>query len=156
MTERSSAIADTSIRPAHAGDATAVRACVLAAFAHYVARIGKPPAPMLADYPSLIAAERVWIAERQAETIGVLVQYGRTTASHETVAVHPRHHGTAPVGRCSFAGAEAVRRGFASVHLRTNSRMTENQLLYPKIGYVEYDRRTEAGYDRVFYRKALG
>ena len=54
-----------------------------------------------------------------------------------------------------FAEREAVRRGFASVHLCTNSRMTENQLLYPKIGYVEYDRRTEAGYDRVYYRKTL-
>jgi hypothetical protein len=33
--------------------------------------------------------------------------------------------------------------------------MTENQVFYPKIGYVEYDRRNEAGYDRVIYRKSL-
>ena len=158
MTERSSTIADASIRPARAGDADGVRACVHAAFEHYVVRIGKLPAPMLADYPSLIAAGRVWIAERQAETIGALVQYETDGGFYiETVAVHPRHHGTG-AGRAllRFAEREAVRRGFASVHLCTNSKMTENQVLYPKIGYVEYDRRTEAGYDRVFYRKTLG
>jgi hypothetical protein len=33
--------------------------------------------------------------------------------------------------------------------------MTENQVLYPRIGYVEYERKYEAGYDRVFYSKAL-
>jgi hypothetical protein len=33
--------------------------------------------------------------------------------------------------------------------------MVENQVLYPRIGYVEYDRRADGGYDRVFYRKSL-
>jgi hypothetical protein len=33
--------------------------------------------------------------------------------------------------------------------------MVENQELYTKIGYHEYERRHEAGYDRVFYRKPL-
>ena len=36
------------IRPAVTGDAAAVRDVVHAAYAHYVARIGKPPGPMLA------------------------------------------------------------------------------------------------------------
>jgi hypothetical protein len=34
--------------------------------------------------------------------------------------------------------------------------MTESRVLYPKIGYVEYDLRTEPGYDRVFCRNAPG
>ena len=33
--------------------------------------------------------------------------------------------------------------------------MTESQVFYPRIGYVEYDRRHDGGYDRVFYSKAL-
>jgi hypothetical protein len=33
--------------------------------------------------------------------------------------------------------------------------MTENQVFYPRIGYVEYARASDAGYDRVFYRKSL-
>ena len=88
---------------------------------------------------------------------GVLVQYETPDGFYiDTVAASPKARGTG-VGRAllQFAEAEAIRRGYASVYLCTNAKMTENQLFYPKIGYVEYDRRTEAGYDRVFYRKAL-
>ena len=50
---------------------------------------------------------------------------------------------------------DSLRRGFRSIYLCTNSKMTENQALYPRIGYVEYERKNEAGFDRVFYRKDL-
>jgi hypothetical protein len=33
--------------------------------------------------------------------------------------------------------------------------MTENQALYSKVGYVEYDRRSQGGFSRVFMRKRL-
>ena len=33
--------------------------------------------------------------------------------------------------------------------------MTENQALYMKIGYVEYDRRVDDGLPRVYMRKRL-
>jgi hypothetical protein len=33
--------------------------------------------------------------------------------------------------------------------------MVENQALYSKNGYVEYERRIENGYSRVFMRKRL-
>ena len=42
-----------------------------------------------------------------------------------------------------------------SVYLCTNAKMTENQVFYPRLGYVEYERKIEAGYDRIFYRKRL-
>jgi hypothetical protein len=45
--------------------------------------------------------------------------------------------------------------GYTSIYLCTNSKMTENQVFYPRIGYVEYERKHEGGYDRVFYAKAL-
>ena len=145
------------MRLANAGDAVAVRACVVAAFEPYIVRIGKPPAPMLLDYPMLIAEGRVWVAEQNTQVEGVLVQYETPEGFYvDTVASSLKARGTG-VGRAllRFAEGEAVRRGHASVYLCTNSKMTENQVLYPKIGYVEVDRRSEAGYDRVCYRKAL-
>jgi GNAT superfamily N-acetyltransferase len=145
------------VRLATAHDAIAARACVLAAFEPYVARIGRPPAPMLLDYPTLVEASYVWVAELSSEVEGVLVQYETPDGFYiDTVAVNPKARGTG-VGRAllEFAEDEAIRRGFASVYLCTNSKMIENQVLYPKIGYVEYDRRIEAGYDRIFYRKGL-
>ena len=63
----------------------------------------------------------------------------------------------AGVGRALllFAEREAIRRGYRSIYLCTNVKMTENQAFYPKIGYVEYERKLDQGYDRIFYRKQL-
>jgi GNAT superfamily N-acetyltransferase len=54
-----------------------------------------------------------------------------------------------------FAEAEARRLGYDSIHLSTHEKMTENQALYARIGYREYDRRVEDGYSRVYMRKRL-
>ena len=44
---------------------------------------------------------------------------------------------------------------FDSIYLYTHEKMTENLALYVKIGYVEFDRRSEKGLDRVYMRKPL-
>src|SRR5262245_23098769 len=145
------------VRLATANDAIAAFVCVRAAFEPYIERIGKAPTPMLLDYPTLIAEGRVWVAELNAQVEGVLVQYETPDGFYvDTVATTPKARGTG-IGRAllQFAEGEAVRRGHKSIYLYTNAKMTESQELYLKIGYVEYDRRTEAGYDRVFYRKGL-
>ena len=74
----------------------------------------------------------------------------------DNVAVDPRYHGQG-IGRAllGLAEAEARRQRFDSIYLYTHERMTENQGLYIRIGYVEYDRRTEQGYARVYMRKPL-
>jgi GNAT superfamily N-acetyltransferase len=145
------------VRPAHPSDAGAVASCVRAAFTPYIGRIGKPPAPMLSDFPELIAAGKVWVAEIAGQVVGVLVQYETRAGFYiDTVAVIPELQG-AGVGRALllFAESEATRRGFRSIYLCTNVKMTENQVFYLKIGYVEYDRKLDQGYDRIFYRKQL-
>ena len=146
-----------AVRAAHEGDALVAAACVKAAFEPYVDRIGKPPAPMLSDYAALAAEGKVWVAELGGRVVGVLVQYETADGFYiDTVAASPHTHGTG-VGRAllEFAEGEARGRGFESIYLCTNSKMTENQVLYPKIGYFEYDRRAQSGYERVFYRKQL-
>jgi GNAT superfamily N-acetyltransferase len=146
------------IREAAQADAPAVKACVVASFDQYVKRIGKPPAPMLLDFPAEIEARHVWVAETKRTTVGVLVQYETEDGFYvDTVAVAPPHQGSG-VGRAllQFAEQEALRRGFDSIYLCTNARMTENQIFYPKMGYIEVDRKLDKGYDRVFYRKSLG
>ncbi|MDM0015851.1 GNAT family N-acetyltransferase [Variovorax sp. J22P168] len=112
---------------------------------------------MLLDYPALIAEQKVWVAEQGSDVVGVLVQYETDDGFYiDTVAALPRMHGRG-VGRAllTFAETTARARGHDALYLCTNSKMTENQVLYPRIGYVEYDRRPQGGYDRVFYRKHL-
>jgi ribosomal protein S18 acetylase RimI-like enzyme len=145
------------IREATASDAVSAKLCVASAFTKYIERIGKEPAPMLLDFSAEVDAKHVWVAELNTVVVGVLVQYETEFGFYiDTVAVLPESQGTG-VGRALllFAEQEAVQRDFSSLYLCTNSKMTENQILYPRIGYVEFDRQVVGGYDRVFYRKQL-
>jgi len=147
----------THIRPATPTDVSAITACVHSAFQPYVERIGRPPAPMLEDNTHVIATRSVFVAEKDALVVGVLVL--ATTDEGfllENVAVSPRHRGHA-VGRIllEFAEVEARRRGHRSVYLSNHERRTEARGLYARVGYGKFDRRTENGHARVFLRKML-
>jgi ribosomal protein S18 acetylase RimI-like enzyme len=145
------------LRQAGAKDSDAVTACVHAAYACYLERIGRPPGPMTDDYAKLIGEGRVTVADEEGKIVGVLVLSATSQEFLlENVAVHPMYQGRG-IGRqlIAYAEAHAHRDGFAFIHLYTHEKMTENQAMYARMGYVEYDRRTEQGFARVFMRKAL-
>ena len=146
-----------SIRPARAGDRTAIEACVRAAYAKYIPRIGKEPAPMLADYATLIAAGVVHVLADRSGVRGVVVCFAREGYFFlENVAVDPAHQGQG-LGRAllQFVELQAREAGCHEIRLYTHERMTENLAYYPKLGYEETGRRTEDGYDRLYFRKML-
>ena len=60
-----------------------------------------------------------------------------------------------PAQASDAAAAEAKRAGYDSIYLYTHETMVENLAGYAKIGYVQYDRRVEAGLARVYMRKKL-
>lgn len=142
-----------AIRPATAADADWIAALARAAYTRYVPRIGKAPAPMVADFPALIAAGQVWCVEDQ----GYIVMHDHACGLHiENVAVHPDAQGRG-LGRqmLDFAETEARRRGHASMDLYTNVHMHENLTLYPALGWRETGRRHENGFDRVYFAKRV-
>ena len=145
------------IRAATRDDTTAIKACVVAAFEQYTVRIGKSLGPMLLDFAAEIKAGHLWLAQLRGNVIGVLVQYETESGFYiDTVAVDPKLQGIgAGKALIQFAESEAVRRGYKSIYLCTNEKMIENQAFYPRIGYIEYDRKYDGGYDRVFYVKNL-
>jgi N-acetylglutamate synthase-like GNAT family acetyltransferase len=145
------------VRQAKTGDVPAIRKCIVEAFSPYIVRVGKPPAPMLLDFEAHTRSHHIWVAEYMNTVVGVLVQYQTPEGFYiDTVAALPSLQGHG-VGRAllEFAEQEALRHGFESLYLCTNSKMLENQALYIKIGYSEYERKQMEGYDRVFYRKSL-
>lgn len=150
-------VSAVSLRAATQADAPLVSACVRAAYERYIERIGKPPASMLEDYARVIEQREVTVAVCSGVIVGVLV-LGEANEGFRlfSVAVHPSFQKQG-LGRTllRFAETEAVRRGHEAIHLFTNEKMVENQALYSRIGYVEYDRRIEDGYSRVFMRKRL-
>ena len=146
-----------SLRLAIDEDAAKVAALVNAAYGQYEQRIGMVPRPMTDDYAEVIKNYRVTVAESQQTIVGVIV----LTVTDEgflidNVAVDPSYRGKG-IGRglLEFAEAEARRAGFDSIYLYTHEKMTENLALYTRIGYVEYDCRSQGDFSLVYMRKQL-
>jgi len=112
---------------------------------------------MLQDYAEVIATDEAFVAECDGALCGVLV-FMETADGFliDNVAVLPALKGRG-IGRALLVHAEdqARRRGYDSVYLYTNEAMVENIALYARVGYVEYERRQEEGFRRVFMRKRL-
>jgi GNAT superfamily N-acetyltransferase len=145
------------IRPAISEDAVAVDRIARDAYAPYVSRIGREPAPMSADHAPLIARGEVWVAAHEDGLSGfVVLRAGAESLLLESVAVSTPYRGQG-IGRELIAFAERHARdlGLGSVELYTNALMTENLRYYPRLGYVEYDQRRENGFDRVYFRKMV-
>jgi ribosomal protein S18 acetylase RimI-like enzyme len=123
-----------------------------------VERIGRKPAPMLADYEAMIEAGEAWVLAGHGETLGVLAM--RPDGNHlfvETVAVRPDRQGEG-LGRrlMAFAEGKAGDLGLPEIRLYTNEKMWENLTFYEGLGFEETGRRFDEGYRRVFMRKRLG
>jgi len=146
-----------SIRPATSEDADAVSRCVTEAYSPWVPRIGRKPWPMLQDYVAVLREASVTVAEIAGRVVGVLVlSNNQEGLLIENVAVAPAWQGCG-IGKALLQHAEAEGRRLRQriVYLYTNELMVENIALYVRLGYVEYERRQEQGFRRVFMRKVL-
>ena len=146
------------IRPATADDQPSIERIVRDAYTRYIARIGKPPGPMLDDYREHIRRHQAWVLERDGAVAGLIVLLPEP--DHlllDNVAVDPAHAGRG-LGRAlmAFAEAEAHRRGYTELRLYTHEKMTENIAMYHHLRWQETGRGEQEGYSRVFFRKPLG
>ena len=146
------------IRAAAPQDAAAVEAIVREAYSIYIDRIGRPPGPMLDDYPALVAAGVVSVLETPEGVIAAIIVL-LPKPDHlllDNIAVRRASQGQG-LGRrlIAFAETEARRLGYREIRLYTHETMTENVALYTRLGFIETGRGHESGYDRVFMRKSL-
>lgn len=139
-------------------DLAAIKHCAELAYEPYIAAIGRKPAPMVADFAKLIFEKKVYIKkDGEQKLTGFIVFYPKNNAMHlENIAVMPFAHGKG-VGRLLMNYCEDCARahGFGEVELYTNEKMSANLAIYPKLGYVETDRRIEDGFHRVYFSKSL-
>jgi len=143
------------LRHATAADLPAIKALIEDAYAKYLTRMEKPPAPMLRDYGPSVEAGTTWVTG--SPITAVLTLYPRDDHLYvENVVVHPDAQGRG-LGRAlmSFAEQEAARRGLPRMALVTHEAMTENQAIYTRLGYTETSRRAEDGYRRIYMEKRL-
>lgn len=146
------------IRRAASSDAASITRIVTDAYAPYVGRIGRKPAPMSVDYHELVrTTDHVSVLQDSGDIVGVLVLV--PAVGHlliENVAIAPTAQGRG-YGVALLAEAECRARqlGYSETRLYTNVAMTENVAWYSRVGYVEIERRREGGFDRVFLAKTL-
>jgi ribosomal protein S18 acetylase RimI-like enzyme len=143
------------LRSATASDLPAIKELIAAAYAGYLTRMDKPPAPLFRDYGPSIEAGTTWVAGEPVTA--VLTLYPRADHMYvENVAVDPGTQGRG-LGRAllEFAEAEAARCGLGQMALVTHEAMTENQAIYARLGYIEVERRAEDGYHRIYLEKQL-
>lgn len=157
MERTGSKASEPRMRPAVATDSAAIAALVREAYAMYLPRMAKPPAPMLDDYDAVVSRGEATVLEIDGSIVGMIVLVD--SDDHlllENIAVAPRHKGLG-MGRrlVAFAETEARRRGFPELRLYTHESMTENQALYAHIGFVETRRVVEDGYARIFMTKRV-
>jgi N-acetylglutamate synthase-like GNAT family acetyltransferase len=147
----------TSIRRATTADLTDIRRLMTEAYTKYIERIGRPPAPMTAEYAPALEHSRVWVLESCDAIVGALVTEDR--GDHlllETIAVAPGAQGSG-YGRLLLDRAEcdAAELGLSEVRLYTNEAMTENLTFYPRHGYRETGRALHDDFRRVYFSKTL-
>jgi N-acetylglutamate synthase-like GNAT family acetyltransferase len=145
------------IRRAGRADVAGIERLMADAFGRYIERIGRPPAPMTADYAAALDTSRVWVIEADGDIVAALV-----TEDHgdhlllDAIAVASSAQGRG-FGAQLLARAEQDARelGLPEIRLCTNQAMTENLTYYPRHGYTETGRGRQDGYDRVFFAKPV-
>lgn len=145
------------IRLASENDLAFIEACARAAYSKYTERIGREPAPMIADFGLAIRNGQVEILVTDDAAIGYVISFVRDDHLFiENVAIHPDHQGKGYASTLfGFLESKTHEAGLNGIELYTNEMMTENLGLYARLGFEETDRRTESGFNRVYFRKDL-
>jgi GNAT superfamily N-acetyltransferase len=146
-----------TVRLADHDDVDVLRGIAAEAYQLYVARIGRSPAPMTADYAQAVRSGQTWVAVQDGQVSGFVVLVAEPGyLLVENLAVRPAAQGRG-IGSRLLARAEqhARRLGLSEIRLYTNEAMTENLAYYPRRGYIETHRADQDGFHRVFFRKPL-
>lgn len=146
-----------TVRPADHGDVDVLRRIAASAYQPYVARIGRAPAPMAADYAQAVRSGQAWVAVQDGQVTGFIVLVAHPGyLLLENVAVLPAAQGHGIGGRLLGLAEQYARSlGLGEIRLYTNEAMTENLAYYPRRGYTQTHRAEQDGFRRVFFRKLL-
>ena len=151
-------MSELTFRRANENDAETVRALTHAAYAKWVAVIGRRPKPMNVDYDHAVRAHQIDLAYLDGELAGVIEII--PAADHlllENLAVTPAHQRKG-LGRRLMARVEALARarGMTLVRLYTNKAFASNLAFYQKLGYaIEREEPIKGGGTLVHFAKTL-
>ena len=145
------------IRPAALQDAARIRDLTRAAYAKWVALIGREPLPMQADYDRAVREHAIDLLTVGGVLAGLIETILRPDHLWiENVAVAPDRQGRG-YGRRLIAHAEtrAAAAGRGEIRLQTNAAFAANVALYQKLGYAIDRTEPFRGGTTVFMMKRI-
>jgi GNAT superfamily N-acetyltransferase len=130
--------ASLEIRPATLEDAASIRDLTRAAYAKWVALIGREPLPMQADYDRAVREHAIELLIESGALVGLIETIPRSDHLWiENVAVAPdrqrKGYGRLLLTQAEKCAAEAV---LGELRLMTNAAFAANIALYTKLGYA--------------------
>jgi GNAT superfamily N-acetyltransferase len=144
-----------SFRRATPADASTVRYVTRAAYAKWIAVIGREPKPMAANYEYAVVEHIVDLCEQDGQPIALIELIPKPPhLLIENIAVLPDHHGMG-IGGLLLGRAETVARsiGFNELRLYTNAKFASNIGFYAHRGFEEFWREPHAGGGEVVHMK---
>jgi GNAT superfamily N-acetyltransferase len=153
-----SSASNVEIRPAALADAPRIRDLTRAAYAKWVALIGREPLPMQADYERAVAEHAIDLLIVDGALAGLIETILRPDHLWiENVAVAPEQQGRG-YGRLLLDHVEkrAVEAGRFQIRLQTNQAFAANLELYAKRGYIVNRTEPFRGGTTVFMSKRIG
>lgn len=144
------------ISVAKTDDATAMRAIAAAAYQPYIAEIGRPPAPMLADFGAHINEDMCFVLRVGGVVCGYAIIIEKSDGYWlENIAVHPEKQGCGN-GLALLKAAEDYLAPHASFYqLYTNIAMHSNIIWYQRLGFKKIREVQVEGFRRIYFKKKL-
>ena len=146
------------IRPAEPKDAANIRDLTRAAYAKWVALIGREPLPMQADYDRAVREHAIDLLHDDGTLVGLIETIPRSDHLWiENVAVAPDRRGRG-YGRLLLAHVEAraAESGLYEIRLVTNAAFTANLALYARLAYAVVGAEPFRGGTAVTMMKRIG
>jgi GNAT superfamily N-acetyltransferase len=144
-----------SLRRATSADIRIIGEITRAAYAQWVAVIGREPKPMTADYARAVTEHVIDLLEEDGHPIALIETI--PTPAHlliENIAVRPERHGRG-VGGLLLRHADDLARslGLNELRLYTNAKFAENITFYSRRGFEEFLREPHPAGGEVVHMK---
>jgi len=154
---KKTAMCTFTLRPATIDELEFVGNCARSSYQQYVRDIGREPAPMVADFGRHLKRNELFVVCLDDQLCGYIVWWLTDDALHiDNVAILPSHRGKGICRKCfDLLTTKAQDAGKSALKLYTNEKMYGNLQMYPKLGFTETHRKSEHGFQRVYFRKSV-
>jgi GNAT superfamily N-acetyltransferase len=142
---------------AKAKDVPSIKLITDAAYSKYIKVLGMLPAAMKVQYDKIVEMQEAYVLRVGGDVVGsIILSTADDSVTVNNLVVAPSAQGRG-FGRLlmKYAEDKARGQGLAAVTLFANEKMHDNIAWYTRIGFIETGRKTEDGFNRVYFRKNL-